>query len=203
MSTTAIFEEETLSARRPDALSLHNGDFKIQRRRRQLERQKKIIGSISKTTTSHVHHTFFVYISFPFLRDYDVKMPNFTFYRGRKQATTKFYFSFRAWIWSLEIQLRGGFAYICQSKWLGIIAIKTEKTQIHFLSDVHLAFASLDLKVPNRGRFLVLRKPLLVRFCFLMWVLLSAFSICCKTSFGDCTVRQDSHDTVTVENSYV
>ena len=114
--------------RRPDALSLHNGDFKIRRRGRQLERQKKkTIGLISKTTTSHVHHTFFVYISFPFLRDYDVKMPNFTFYRGRKQATTKFYFSFRAWIWSLEIQLRGGFAYIWQSKWLGIIAIKTER----------------------------------------------------------------------------
>ena len=25
-----------------------------------------------------------------------------------------------------------GFAYICQSKWVGIIAIKTERTQIHF-----------------------------------------------------------------------
>ena len=29
-----------------------------------------------------------------------------------------------------------GFAYISQSKWVGIIAIKTEGTQIHFLSDV-------------------------------------------------------------------
>ena len=26
----------------------------------------------------------------PFLLDYDVKMPNFAFYGGRKQATTKF-----------------------------------------------------------------------------------------------------------------
>ena len=26
----------------------------------------------------------------PFLLDYDVKMPNFVFYGGRKQATTKF-----------------------------------------------------------------------------------------------------------------
>ena len=34
-------------------------------------------------------------------------------------------------------------------------------------------------------------------------VLFSAFSVCCKTSFGDCTVRQDSHGTVPVENSYV
>ena len=42
----------------------------------------------------------------------------------------------------------GGFAYIWQSKWVGIIAIKTEGTQIHFLSDVLVAVASLDLKVP-------------------------------------------------------
>ena len=66
-------------------------DFKIQRRGRQRERQKKTKGLINKTTTSHVHHTF-LYISFPFLHDYDVKMPNFAFYGGRKQATTKFYF---------------------------------------------------------------------------------------------------------------
>ena len=32
---------------------------------------------------------------------------------------------------------------------VGIIAIKTERTQIHFLSDVLVAVASLDLKVPN------------------------------------------------------
>ena len=29
------------------------------------------------------------------------------------------------------------------------MAIKTERTQIHFLSDVFVAVASLDLKVPN------------------------------------------------------
>ena len=57
------------------------------------ENVKKTIGFISKTTALHVQHTF-LYISFPFLRDYDVKMPNFVFYGGHKQATTKFYFSF-------------------------------------------------------------------------------------------------------------
>ena len=71
------------------------------------EKVKKTIGLISKTTTSHVHHTF-LYISFPFLHDCDVKMPNFAFYGGRKQPTTKFYFSFWAWIWSIEIQLQEG-----------------------------------------------------------------------------------------------
>ena len=57
------------------------------------ENVKKSIGFISKTTTLHVHHAF-LYISLPFLHDYDVKMPNFAFYGERKQATTKFNFSF-------------------------------------------------------------------------------------------------------------
>ena len=35
-----------------------------------------------------------------------------------------------------------------QSKWVGIIAIKTERMQIHFLVDLLLAVVSLDLKVP-------------------------------------------------------
>ena len=49
----------------------------------------KAIGLITKTTILHVHHAF-LYISLPSLRDYDVKMPNFTLYSGRTQATTKF-----------------------------------------------------------------------------------------------------------------
>ena len=43
------------------------------------ENVKKTIGLIGKTTTSHVHHTAFLYISFSFLHDCDVKMPNFAF----------------------------------------------------------------------------------------------------------------------------
>ena len=42
---------------------------------------------------------------------------------------------------------QGGFAYIRQSKWVGISA--TERTQIHFLDDVLVAVASSDLTVPN------------------------------------------------------
>ena len=41
-----------------------------------------------------------------------------------------------------------GFAYIWQSKWVGLITIKTKRAQIDFLSDVLVAVASLDLKVP-------------------------------------------------------
>ena len=55
--------------------------------------KKAIAYKISKTTTLHAHHAF-LYISLPSLHDYDVKMPYFTFYGGRKQATTKFSFSF-------------------------------------------------------------------------------------------------------------
>ena len=44
----------------------------------------------------------------------------------------------------------GGFAYIWRSKWLGIIATKTERTQIHFFSNVLVTVASLDLKVAIR-----------------------------------------------------
>ena len=69
-----------------------NRDFKIQRRGRQRERKKNNRLNRQKTT-SQMHHTF-LYIYFPFLHDYDVKMPNFALYGGRKQATTKFYFSF-------------------------------------------------------------------------------------------------------------
>ena len=53
----------------------------------------KAIGLISKTTILHLHHAF-LYISLPSLHDYDVKMPNFTMYRGSTEATTKFRLSF-------------------------------------------------------------------------------------------------------------
>ena len=57
------------------------------------ENVKKTIGLLSKITSLHVQHAF-LYISLPPLQDYNVKMPNFTFYGGRKQATTNFSFSF-------------------------------------------------------------------------------------------------------------
>ena len=41
---------------------------------------------MSKTTTFHVEHSF--------LHNYGVKLPNFMFYGERKQAMTKFFYSF-------------------------------------------------------------------------------------------------------------
>ena len=43
---------------------------------------------IRKTATLHVHHTF-LYISLPFLHDYDVKMPHFMFYFFGGELTKK------------------------------------------------------------------------------------------------------------------
>ena len=84
-------------------------DFTIRRRDRNenVKTNKQTIGLEGKTTTLHVHYTF-LYISLPFLHDYDVKFPNWTFHGGRKQATTKFYFSHLTWIGILGIHLQEG-----------------------------------------------------------------------------------------------
>ena len=57
------------------------------------ENVKKAIGLWSKTTSLHAHHPF-LYISLPLLRDYDVKMPSFTFYGGRITSDDKLFFLF-------------------------------------------------------------------------------------------------------------
>ena len=77
-------------------LRWHNGEDN--------ENVKQTMGWISKTTTLHVYHAF-LNISLPSPHDYDGKMPNFTFYGGRKQATAKFSFSFWTWIRFLGIRL--------------------------------------------------------------------------------------------------
>ena len=53
---------------------------------------------------------------------------------------------------SLNLNMVQGFAYIWRTKWAGIIAIKTERTQIQFWSDVFAAFASSYRKVLNECR---------------------------------------------------
>ena len=67
--------------------SLGNDDGEVN------ENGKEGMDLISKTTTLHVHHAF-LYISLPSLHEYDVKMPNFTFCRGREHNTTTFFFLF-------------------------------------------------------------------------------------------------------------
>ena len=74
-------------------------DFRIQQHDSNKKIMSKTMGSI--VALSH----FFIYISLLFLCDCEAKMPNFSFNGERKRATTKFYFSFWNWIWSVGIQL--------------------------------------------------------------------------------------------------
>ena len=80
-----------------------------------------------------MHHTF-LYISLPLLHNYDVNSFNFALYGERQQAEGNFSF--------LPELGNGAF-----DKWVGIIAIKTEITKIHYLSEVPVAVASFALKV--------------------------------------------------------
>ena len=89
----------------------------------------------SKTTTLQVHHTF-LYISFPFSRDCDVKTSS-------NDDILFLFLSLNMVPWNSAL---GRFAYNWQSKWVGIIAIRTERKQIHFLGDVIVAVASLDVR---------------------------------------------------------
>ena len=98
-------------------------------------------GLITKTTILHVRRTFW-YISLPSLHDFDVKMPNFTLYMQRKYTSddeiSSLFLNLVMVLWNSNF---GGFAYISQSKWRGVIAIKIEKTSIHFFSDIFSAVA--------------------------------------------------------------
>ena len=93
-----------------------------------------------------MHHTF-LYISLPFLQDYDVKMANFAFHGERKQATTEFYFSF----WTVDMvpwnQLIQEGSPTCEvSGWVGIIATKTGKNaNFHVAENVKCTQISLGL----------------------------------------------------------
>ena len=74
----------------------------LKQRRRQRERQNS---NSFRLTTLNVHHGF-LYISLPSLQDYMVKVPNFTFCRGRKHKTTTFFFFPWTLIQTFRIQLQ-------------------------------------------------------------------------------------------------
>ena len=98
-----------------------NREFTQRRRRLHNENGKKAI-RLDKHNNKTLHEQNpFLYISLPSLHDYNVKLPNFTFCRGREQKTT--------------------FANIWRIKGAEISAIKFEVAQIHFLSDVFVAVA--------------------------------------------------------------
>ena len=86
-------------------------------------------------------HRAFLYVSLPSLHDYNVKLPNLTFFRGREQKTTTFFFFSWTLMQSFRILNSKKFANIWRIKRDGISAIKFEAAQIHFLNDVFVAVA--------------------------------------------------------------
>ena len=108
------------SLRRRHHLTLVIREFtkrRRRRRRRQQRERQKITDKFrsAKQTTLHVHHLF-LNIFLPSLHDYNVKLPNFTFCRGREQKTTTFFFSSGTLIESFKIQLQQKFAIIWRIK---------------------------------------------------------------------------------------
>ena len=115
-------------------------ELKQRRRRRQRERQQSNRFRLEKKTTLHVYHAF-LYISLPSLHDYNVKVPKFTFSRGREHKTTTFYLFSWTLIQSFKIQLQE------HLKRDGISAIKFKAERIHFLSLRRRCSSSLSLRV--------------------------------------------------------
>ena len=124
-----------------------NRDFKIQRRGRQRERQ--ISNGFYKQNNNFARAPrFFVHFFAHFCTTTTWKCLISRF-MGDITSDDKTQFLFLYLDMVPRNSTPGGFANIWQSTWVGIIAIKTERTQIHFLSDILIAVASLDLKVAN------------------------------------------------------
>ena len=107
------------------------------------ENVKTALGLLSKTTSLHVHHAF-LYMSLSLLHNHDVKMPNFTFHGGFKQATTKFSLNLNA---VPKKSTPGKLAYIRHFHCTGINP-KFEKMLIHSKRDVFTAVTIINAKTP-------------------------------------------------------
>ena len=69
------------------------------------ENGKKAIG-LNEQNNNFARASSFLYIPLPSLRDYNVKLRNFTFCRGREQKTTTFFFFSWTLMQSFRIQLQ-------------------------------------------------------------------------------------------------
>ena len=107
-----------------------------------------------------MHHAF-LYISLPSLHDYDVKMPNFTMYRGSTQATTKF---------PLSLSELG------YSSW----EFNLRRVRLHLTKLVTWSYRDEDWKNANslfQRRFLCRRRPRILRSLLIyeQWARTSAY----------------------------
>ena len=71
------------------AVHCNNRELKQRRRRPQRERQNAV--ALDWQNNNFARASRFLYISLPSLLDYDVKLPNFTFYGRRGHKTTIFF----------------------------------------------------------------------------------------------------------------
>ena len=130
-----------------------DSDFKIQRRGRQRERQKhnrfyKENNNFALAPRFFVHF----FARFCTTTTWTCLISRFMEYVNKQRRN---FFIFLHLDMVLRNSTPGGFAYSWQSKWVWITSIKTERKQIHFLSDVLIAVASLDLKVTNITALLI------------------------------------------------
>ena len=124
MENTADIIYEIINIK-AQGLSVNNRELKQRRGQRQRERQTSNRFRLEKQQLCTCI-TLFLYISLPSLPYYNVKVPKFTFCRGREHKTTTFFFFSWTLIQSFRIQLQKPFANIWRSKRDGISAIKFE-----------------------------------------------------------------------------
>ena len=101
------------------------------------ENVKQAIGLISKTTTLHVQHTFFVHF-FASPHDYGVKIP-----MEDVNKRQRIFLSLSNLSVVPKKSTPGKFAFIWHFQQSGINATKFEKTRVHFKSDVFAAELSI------------------------------------------------------------
>ena len=122
-----------------------NRDFKIQRRGRQRERQKKQLVELAQQQLRTCITLFCTFLSrFCTTTTWKCLISRFIEDVNKQRRNLFLFPSLNMVPWN---SASGWFAYIWQSKWL--VVMKTERRQIHCLSDVLVAVVSLDLKVPN------------------------------------------------------
>ena len=112
---------------------------------------KITIGLVDKTTALRVHFTFlYISNSLPFLPTTTWKCLILLFTDDVNKRRRNFIL-FQKLNMVLRNSTPGGFTYIWKRKWVGMIAIKTARTQIHFWSDAFFtAVESSDRKVHIR-----------------------------------------------------
>ena len=121
------------------AVHCNNRELKQRRRRRQRERQKAV--ALDWQYENFAHASRFLYISVPSLLDYDVKLPNFTFYGGRGHKQ-RFFFLLCTLAQFIGIQLLKKSQKFDKLR-AGIWATKFEAARIHFSLDVFAAVTVL------------------------------------------------------------